>query len=641
MSKEFLSSKISKSEKINTANHDRSLNPNNVQWWKETDDNLFRSVFATVNTIETELQTFRFQCRMYRHLYSNPEAWFTPSAPQARQAGANSNNVGRKAQYNVVQSCVDTAASMIAKNQPKPQFLTLGEDNYYEQQKAKLLTNYVAGVFDTCTDNGDDIYGVMRKVFLDAAITGTGAIKFYTDEGKIKVEWVFPDELVIDNIEGMRENPTQIHRRKFLPRDIVKYQFPEFEEQILTCGIIQNMAVTNTVSDLIEVIESWHMKSGKDATDGKHSITIENCTLFSEVYDKPFYPIIFFRWAQRPLGFWGRGIGEELAGLQMRINDILRVIQISQELIAVPIIFIEDGSMVQDDHVATNKIARLIHYTGSQPPIILSPQAVSPELYTHVEWLIQSAYQISGISQANAGGNKPPEVKSGAAIREVADIASGRFELVGQQWERLFITGAKIIVSLSADLYKEDKKLSVKVKDKKFLSEIPWKDVALDEDDFGIRVFPISGLPSTPAGKMDQLMDYVQAGWIDKDFAMQLINFPDLDEYVNLETAPLELTRKILSKMINDGEYTPPNQYMNLNLCLQLATLEVVRAQLDGVDEDKLQLIRDFIDEVNDLITKTTPPPPPPPPAPQPPQAPGVPPQASQQVPGVPQSPQQ
>ena len=618
MSKEYLSAKVNKTEGLTTeSDADRS----NLKWWSMEDDELFVAVFSVTNTIETQLQTFRYQSRMYRHLYGNPEAWFTPSSPQARQSGSETTTSGRKVQYNVIQSCVDTASSMIAKNQPKPQFLTMGEDDYSEQAKAKLLTQYISGVFDSCGVNGNDIYGVMKRVFLDAAISGTGALKVYEDEGRIKVEWVFPDELVIDNIEGMREQPSQIHRRKFVPRDIVAYQFPEYEAKIRDASTVINHSVSNSVNDLIEIMESWHMKSGKDATDGRHSICIDNCTLLSEPYDKDFYPIVFFRWADRPLGFWGRGIAEELVGIQMRINDILRVIQIAQELVAIPIVFIEAGSMVQADHMATNIIARLVEYTGT-PPVVLAPQAVSPELYQHVDWLIQSAYQISGISQQQAGGRKDPEVKSGVAIRETADISAGRFELIGQAWERLFITIAKITVNISADMFKSNKKLSVKVRDRKFLKEINWKDVALDEDEFGIRVFPISGLPSTPAGKMDQLMDYVQAGWIDKDFAMQLINFPDLDEYVNLETAPLELTRKIISKMITDSIYTPPNQYMDLNLCLKLATLEVVRAQMDGVEEEKLQLIRDFINDTNDLITQMTPPPQPQQGESQPPQGP-------------------
>lgn len=600
-----------------------------TRWWNLPDEELYQSVFTVTNAIENELTTWRFQCKMYRFFYGNPEAWFTPNTP-LRGGSNGAQTQSRRVQINVIQSCIDTAASMIAKNQPKPQFMTLGQDSYKEQQKAKNLTKYIAGVFDTCGDNGKNIYGIMKKVFLDAALCGTGAIKFYIDEGKVKAEWVFTDELIIDNIEGMRETPCQIHRRKFIPRDTLKYQYPKLADKIDESAVQINYSNVNRINDVVEVIESWHLKSGKKATDGRHTICIDQATLLSEPYDKDYYPIVFFRWADRPLGFWGRGIAEELIGIQTRINELMKTIQVSQELIAVPIIFLENGSEVVPSHVAMNTVARIINYTGTEPSY-RTPQAVSPELYQHLDWLIQQAYQITGVSQANASGTKPTEVKSGAAIREVADIASGRFELIGQDWEQCFIQASKVIVNITADLYKKDKKISVKVPGKKFLEEIPWSEIDLSVDDFKGQVFPISGLPSTPTGKIDQLMDYVQAGWIDKDFAMELSGMPDLDDYVNLETAPLQNIRKILGKIIDDGKYNPPTQNLNLQLAKQLVTLEINRASVDFVDDDKVALLQQWSDQVDDLITFTAPPP-------QPQQQPvqqDTPPQASQQVQGV------
>src|SRR5665213_1868039 len=101
----------------------------NIRWWMQPDELCFQSVFAVVNQIESELTTWRFQCKMYRFLYANPEAFFVPNTP-LRGGSTGAQSISRRVCINVVQSCVDTAASMIAKNQPKPQFMTQGEDNY-------------------------------------------------------------------------------------------------------------------------------------------------------------------------------------------------------------------------------------------------------------------------------------------------------------------------------------------------------------------------------------------------------------------------------------------------------------------------------------------------------------------------------
>lgn len=582
-----------------------------LKWWLQPPDKLYNSVFSVCNTVETSLQTWRHQCRVYRHLYGNPEAFFVPQAPSSKMSPEAMSS--RKVQLNVVQSCVDTVGSMIAKNRPQPMFITQGEDDYAMQERAKLLNKYILGIFDNCGEYGSNIYQIARRVFLDAAIIGTGALKIWAceEDKKIKMEWIFPDELIIDNMEGMKEQPGQIHRRKFIPRDTLLHQFPEHKEKILTCSTISNVynTTTQTVADLVETIESWKLPSGSKAKDGKHSICVDNCTLLDEPYEKNFFPIVFFRWADRPFGFWGRGIAEELTSLQMRINVLLRDIQIAQERMAFPTIFMESGSMVQGDHIISNEIGSIVEYTGN-PPICITPTAMQQEIYQHVEWLVQECYQITGISQANASGTKPPEVKSGTAIEMVADIASGRFELISQEWEYFFLRIAKVCVSLSKDLYtKLDKKLSVKSIDNKFIQEIHWSEVDLDEDEFKIQCFPISGLPNTPAGRMDRLDQYVQSGWIDKDFAMQLINFPDLEEYTNLETAPLELIRKILSRIVNKGIYMPPSPYLPNDLCLQLGTLELCRAEMNGVPEEKLQLLRNWIDDTNAIAAQNAPPP--------------------------------
>jgi hypothetical protein len=610
------------------------------RWWMQDDDKLYQSVFAVVNQMESDLQVWRFQCKMYRFLYGNPEAFFVPNTPM-RGASTGAQSMTRRTQINTIQSCVDTAASMIAKNRPKPQFMTLGQDDYKQQERAKNLTKYCAGVNDSCGDNGKDIYGVMKKVFYDAAITGTGALKIMVDEGKVKCEWIFNDEIIVDNAEGMRETPSQIHQRKFIARDVLLYKYPKFKDQIMQSSVEMNFAAVNKVHDLVEVLESWHMKSGKNATDGRHTICIDQCTLLSEQYDKDYYPIVFFRWAERPLSFWGRGIAEELVGIQMRINEVMKVIQVAQELIAVPVIYLERGSDVTPAHIAQNGVARIVWYTGTAP-ITATPQAVQPELYQYVDWLINQAFQISGVSQAGASGTAPQQLKSGEAIREASDMAQGRFELVGQEWERCFITASKIVVDLSADLYKKDKNLTIKVKGKKFLEKISWADAALDPEEFAIQVFPISSLADSPADKLDQLADWVQAGWIDKSYAMELGEMPDNSEYVSLQNSSLELVRKSLSDIVNEGKYLPPTQFMNLQQALQIANLEYNRAENNGVEQDKLNMISLYIDQVNDLITMAQPPAPPPQQAPvqgAPPNP--TPPAASQAVPGAPTSPQQ
>ena len=55
-----------------------------------------------------------------------------------------------------------------------------------------------------------------------------------------------------------------------------------------------------------------------------------------------------------------------------------------------------------------------------------------PEMYQWIQWLIQNAYQMSGISSLSAGGQKPQGLNSGEAIRTYDQIQEDRFAALAQ-----------------------------------------------------------------------------------------------------------------------------------------------------------------------------------------------------------------
>lgn len=575
----------------------------NQRWWVVEDETtIHKHVHAVVEDILTNLAVRRRMNYFFAALYNDTGAAFMASRNvnlyYNRTALDGNAMLNSRMTLNVLQNCIDTAASMIAKNKPKPQFITDGAKGYNTKMKAKKLTKYVEGVFDKMK-----IYTVCQRIFIDACIYGTGAVKLFEEDGELKAENLFIEELLIDDLEGMHEKPMQIHQRKYIPRDVLCAQFPDYEEEILAAQQVSGGSATFSTADIIPVIESWHLKSSKKAKDGMHTITIENCTLFCEEYTKDYYPIIFFRWANQTLGFWGRGICHEIWKLQRELDLILQTIQHAQKLVGGPVIAVESGSNITEDHITSNRLAKIVEYTQT-PPTYLLPPIVQPELYEHAKYLEDRMYKICGVSQSNAQGTKPEGVKSGTAIREVSDIAQGRFELVGQHWEELFLDLAKMIVDMSTDLSKENKSLSIMTTDKSGAKRINFKDCIADMEDYELQLFPVSGLPSTPVGRLDQLMDYAQAGYLSREQVMDIVNFPDLEDTVSLETAALHVTQEILSNIKEKGEYLPPGPYMDLELSYRMVCLEIDRSQLQGVEEDHIDLLRKWANAIVDLRTQ-------------------------------------
>jgi len=576
----------------------------NEKWWEADIDSAFQSLFSIVKYIEKN-QSYRNTLNLrYAKLYQNVEMLGLSAGTYARVNLTNFNH--NRVSYNVVKSCTDTAASKIAKNKPKPLFLTKDGD-YNLKNKAKLLTQYVEGMFDNM-----DIYRVAQKVFIDACVFGTGALKFYIDPAslEIKAERVFIDEIIVDDVEGMYSSPRQLHQRKYYSRDVLLGMFPKHKEHIMNAtASLSGETATQSTADNVVVIESWHLPSSKEAKDGRHIIAIDNCTLVLEDYEKDHFPFVFFRWTDKLVGFWGMGLAEELIGIQLEINKVLRVIQQAQQLMAVPRIFVDVASNINTGHI-NNDIGSIIKYQG-QPPVFQTGQANSPEVYQYLETLYNKAFEITGISRLSAASTKPPGLNSGVALREYQDIETERFMLVGQRYEELFMQAAKHIIELSKELYEVFPKFHVVVKTNKFVKKIKWEDVNMKEDEFVMDVYPVNMLPSTPAGKLQTIQELIQAGLIPQDQALTLLDFPDLEHFMSLRTAAQDNIEKMLGIMIEEGRYIAPEPFMNLELALELAQETYLRSKCDNLDESKLDLLRTFMDDINTLLGANQPLPPP------------------------------
>jgi hypothetical protein len=351
---------------------------------------------------------------------------------------------------------------------------------------------------------------------------------------------------------------------------------------------------------MVYVFESWHLPSAEGATDGRHTITIDNCTLFDEQYDKAYFPFCFFRWNEPLLGFYGNGLVEELVGIQLEINKILRNIQLAQHLMAVPQVWLEGNSQVVNAHI-NNEIGGIKKYIGT-PPIFQVPTAMSQEIYAYLESLIRKAYQITGVSEASAQAKKPSGVTAAVAMQTLSDMETERFMVTAQRYEEFYIDVAKMAIDMTSDLYEEYPNIAVKAPGQDFMKTVHWKDVHLEQDQYVMRCFPTNLLPTQPAGKLDRVQGMMQAGFIDRDDAISLLDYPDLKAVTSRITAPRDDVLKIIAKMIDDNIYTSPEPYMNLELAKALTQSEYMKGKVQNVPDEKLELLRRFMDDCQGLL---------------------------------------
>jgi hypothetical protein len=565
---------------------------NQDYYWYKAKSDVHSSVFAFVKRLDNE-QNYR-QADNIRNmrLYGNYEFTAVGAHQRAEPAYATLNRLT----LNVVQSMVDTVVSKIGKTKPRPYFLT-DDGDFSLQRRAEKLTKFVEGQFYST-----DFYDKAQQAFKDACIFGTGAVKIFRDGEEIKCERVFIDEIMVDDTEAYYGQPRQMHQRKWIHKEVLKAKFPKYAGAIDAAASDSDKVETgrDRRGDMLLVVESWKLPSSKKAKDGKHTICISNETLFEDKYIKDYFPFVFFRWNTKPLGFFGQGISEQLTGLQIEINKLLKTIQVSMHLVSVPKLYIEAGSKIVTAHL-DNKIGGIIKYAGTKPEF--GPLGtIPPELFTHLDRLYSRAYEIIGISQLAAQSQKPGGLDSGKALRTFNDLESERFMEVSQRRENGYLDASKIMIDYAKDIAEETGNYAVKCPGSGFLKTINWADVQMEDDQYLMQCFPTNALSQTPSARFKEVQELMEAGLMDPKDGKRLLDFPDLKAFRSIDDSAVEDIERQIELMLDKQEYQTPEPYQDLEYGIKKMQGAYLKYRAQNAPEEVLELFRQWISDANNLI---------------------------------------
>lgn len=584
---------------------DKSANQKTqYQWWNCVDDRELSEQLISTAVFLKKSQEYRYrQAAIYARLYGNQ--------PLNSFAGANMSNAAQnqmlpidKPTFNVIQSATDTLVSRITQSRPAPVFLTDNGD-YKERNLAKKLNNFILGEFyQTKT------YEKAEFILRDALVEGTGCLKvFETPDNKVGLERVLLTELLVDPNESMYGDPRQLYQLKLVDRAILMDAFPKFKSILKVAEAAypdNSQDNSKTVSDMVMVVEGWRLKSGKNAKDGRHTIATSAGIILDEPFDKESFPFVFLHYSPRLLGFWSQGLAEQLMGTQLEINSLLYTISKAIKLVGVPRVFIDSGSKVVKSH-NSNDIGVIIEYRGTKPIYEVAP-CNAMELYQERDKLIQYAYQQCGVSSLQATSQKPQGLDSGEAIRSYDDISTDRFAALSRRYDNLFIDLAYQIINLAKDICERDGAYSTVYPNKNGTKEIDLPKASLLQDPFVIQCFNMSSLPRDPAGRMQKVTEMIQSGMITIKEGRRLLDYPDLEQVEKLANASEERIYQILDEIVDEGKYTPPDPFMDLQLANDTVVQYYNLYSQAKLEEDRCQMLRDFFTQVQAIKQAAMPP---------------------------------
>lgn len=567
------------------------------QWWKAKDDReLCNELLATASFLK-ENQGFRQkQAAIYAKLYGN-QSLFSFIGASSVKMDQTAGLPADRPTFNLIQSCVDTLVSRISQSRPAPVFLTDNSD-YKERNLAKKLNNFILGEFyQTKT------YEKCAIILRDALVEGTGCLKvFRTPDDKVGVERVLLTELLVDPNESVYGDPRQLYQLKLIDRSVLMDMCPKFKSEIKTADrafVDSSADSSKSVSDLVMVVEGWRLPSGKDSGDGRHTLACSSGVIHDEEWTKPTFPFVFMHFAPRLLGFWAQGLAEQLMGTQVEINAMLFTISRAIKLVGVPRIFQEAGTKISKAHF-NNDIGTIITYQGTKPIYEVAP-CVPQEMYAQLQRLIQYGFQQSGVSALDASAQKPSGLNSGEAIRAYDDISTDRFAALSRRYDNVFIDLAYLVIDTAKDICELTGTYRTVYPSKNGTKEIDLPKASLLQDPFVIQCFNMSSLPRDPAGRMAKVTEMIQGGMITIKEGRRLLDYPDLDQVEKLANASEERIYQILDSIVEDGIYTQPDPFLDLDLASEVVVQYYNLYAAAKLEEDRCQMLRDFFTQVGQL----------------------------------------
>lgn len=495
---------------------------------------------------------------------------------------------------NVVESVCATMHAEISSQQPRPMFLSTGGD-WDLQRRTERANKFLDGLF---ADMG--VYeDLSPDICYDQTRFGTGFAKVYADDGKLCFQRVFPWEIIVDEVDGRLRKPRAMYHVTYMDRGVAMERWPDHAEALASApGPDGEWAVLdNTTADVIVIVEAWHLPSGEDAEDGRHVIATSGLpqALFEEEWNEDWFPFAACRYENQPIGYFGKGIPEQLAGIQYNINKTSMSIDVAQDQIGSSI-FVQRGSKIVKSHMQ-NGFGIIVEHDGN-PPTFSTPPAISPEMYNWLERQYQRAFERIGVSQLSARAELPAGMRnaSGVALRSYIDQTSKRFVHPVRNFENFHVQLAILAVKT---MVRENLHLEVNHRAGRHIDKIKWSDISL-EAPFTVTCWATNLLPTTPAGKLQTLQEMSESGLaaaigFTPDMMAKLIGgIPDMDPMMRLLTAPLDNVLRVIDRMADGGDYIAPEPDWNLALAFKLSVLRTQELECDGAPQEILAKLRDF-----------------------------------------------
>lgn len=522
--------------------------------------------------------------------------------------------------FNELKNTVDSLHAQVYKNRIVPSVVSIGGD-HTRFSRAKQLTRWIDGVLDDCKLHQK----VIPQAGLGCLVHGTGIVKVgyeIIDESRARItlDTVSALDIFVDIVEAKDGKPKSLFQITAVDKGslIDDYGDPESDEAGLygdsdqrTVAIMgsrnvqevdEYMVNSGTMdADQTLVYEAWHLPTAKGKY-GRYTMCVDGGTLIDREYEFKTFPHLFLRSGPPLHGFWGDSVAAQLVPGQKSYDKLTQRIDEAHDIMGVPRILLRKGMGLVKSHV-DDIPGGILEYDGPDGGIKeWNATPITQDAYRERDGMPAKMRSVVGVSGMSATAQLPTQLRelSGVGLENWQDSEDARHAMEHRSYEDAICDLVYIINSIACAL--DDAGFSVQAKAVKgsSMEVIDFSDCKLDIEEFRLKVLPVSQMARTFSGRVKQLDPLLQQGAISMSTYRRLLEVPDIEMENDLDTADEDIIDQNLQFMLGGKGYTAPLAFDNLALIISRSTKFINKCRVQGVDEEDLAPIMQYISDAVD-----------------------------------------
>ena len=471
---------------------------------------------------------------------------------------------------NVIKSCIDTLTSSISDSKVRPYFCTVN-GSFNEVVAVKQAQDFFDYIYDD-----KDINHKGTEIFRDACIFGRG--HFFINPVTCEINRAYPWQVYLMPNEVSYNKLTRMYyERTFFPT----YLLPKELQKEVSGNTCTYGLYFDTVNETCAAVINNSIKS-------------------ISKYEKEVIPLVTIYYVDPTIGMNNQSIVDILRSTQIQINNISNKIAECSRRNAALTYFVPEGSTLKQTQL-NNRVGNVVTYTPGPnmtgvPVMTSTPPMIDASYNELLEYYIQKAYEMVGVSQLAAQSKKPTGIESGVALQTLEDKESARFNTQLSSYVSMYTTLARTLLKIIDD----DAPI---LPPNKYETRIKWGEVKKLNECMKIQFSAADNLSKDPSTKLQQIQQLIQLQVIPQTAAASLIDMPDLSKGLNLAINAQKACEVVVSDWINDKIKDKENFTIDAYIPLDILKETIVNTQLSLKSADKEEN-NEAIEKLNELFDK-------------------------------------